>query len=182
VNGEAVGPVALAEPLGRGWAVRALGTLQTLADKPHLRLETSGGTELLVAEGERCDPKKPTVCARTARILPLRGNRFIPEPFTSPSGDCAGAAFFHLYRLEETKQPSGWKRQFELSSTLAFGADGVAVHEQMTVSDLDPVGGEAPPRIIRRAQSDRNLKVEGRRLVVDGDSLWMRVFHATNAR
>lgn len=179
-NGEAVGPVALVEPQGKGWSVRALGTLQAFGENPKLSLQSSGGTSLLVAEGERCDPtKKGTPCARTVRLLPLRGNRFIPEPLSRPEGGCAGAAVFHMYRLETTPQPSGWRREHELTSTLTFGPQLIAVHEQLLVSDRDPKQGDTPPRVIRRAQLDRTVRVEGRRLVTDDESLWMRVFPAT---
>ena len=171
-DGEAVGPVAWVEPSGGGWSVRALGTLQALSLRPHLKLETVQGTTLLVAEGERCDPAQPTRCSRLARVLPLRASHFVPEPLHLADGKCVGAALFHLVRLESQKQGTGWLREYEMSSTLDFSPTGLAVHEQLVVSDKDRQDKDSPSRVVRRAQADRVIHVEPHRLVTDDASLW----------
>ncbi len=174
-DGETLGPVALVESTPRGLAVRALGALRTLPYNAKLRLERVGGTEVLVAEGERCSKDNPGLCMRRARLMPLRGTRFMGELLSTAEGKCSGPALFHLYRSATSRLPSGWTRKYELTSGLKFDPKGLRVQEQMAVNDLDPKQPQAPARLFRKVQGERLIQVIDGRLVEDLPSAWNRL-------
>jgi hypothetical protein len=174
-DGEALGPVALVESTPRGLAVRALGTLRALPRNAKLRLEHVGSSEVLVAEGELCTQDNPGLCVRRARLMPLRGGRFVAEPLSTSEGKCSGPALFHLQRSATFRLPTGWTRQYEMTSGLQFAPDGLRVQEQLAVNDRDPKQPNAPPRLFRRAQGDRLIQARNGRLVEDMPSVWNRL-------
>ena len=175
LNGEGLGPVALVETTKTGFTVRALGSLRGLTQNVRMRLERVGGTQVLVAEGEACTQEEPQVCRRAARILPLRGGRFFSEAVSGADRTCLGAAWFPLSREQTLELPNGWRRKFELTSTLSFGADAISVQEQVAVSDSDPSQPSIAARLYRRAQNERKLTVEDNVLVGSAPSLWTRM-------
>ncbi|WP_245768536.1 hypothetical protein [Stigmatella aurantiaca] len=174
-NGEGLGPVALVETTPKGFIVRGLGSLRGMTQNVRLRIEHVGATDVLVAEGDSCTDEAPQVCRRAARILPLRNGRFFSEAVSDSEGACLGAAWFPLSREQFFELPNGLRRKFELTSTLTFKADSISVQEQVAVSDSDPRQPIVPERLYRRAQHERQLKVEDNVLVGSAPSLWVRM-------
>ncbi|MEZ4407414.1 MAG: hypothetical protein R3A52_13200 [Polyangiales bacterium] len=176
-DGEAVGPVALTEFQGDRVVVRAIGTLRTLPRRPRLRLMPIGDRRVLVAEGEICrDNNDPRTCRRQGRLLMLQGHRFVAEPLRSQSGRCLGPARFEYAKeTQRTLEETGWLRTFELQTSAEYRDQGVQVHEQVTVTDSDPRRPAVPPRVFRRAASDRAIYVIGNAFVASEPSLWSRV-------
>lgn len=179
-NGEAVGPVALAEFTGDRVGVRAIGTLRTFPRRPRLRLEAIGARRVLIGEGEVCaDENNPLTCRRQARLMMLQGDRFVAEPLRTASGRCLGPARFE-YKKEYSVvvAETGWERTFELQTSLQYRAEGVQVSEQVIVSDRDRARPLVPPRIFRRAAADRAIYVINNAFVASDPSLWNRVLRA----
>jgi hypothetical protein len=142
-----------------------------------LRLEKVGPTEILVAEGERCARNDPSTCQRGARLVPLRGNRFEPEPFVSDAGSCLSPAWVDLSR-EESERIDAGRRRFQLAASLAFEPSRVRIDEEIVVQDLDPSKPATPPRLVRRAHGDRVITVSDGKMMADGQSLWMKAVNA----
>ncbi|AGC46053.1 lipoprotein [Myxococcus stipitatus DSM 14675] len=174
-DGDGMGPVALVESTPRGMAVKALGVLRSRTQRATLRLERVGGIDLLVAEGERCSGPKDSVCQRSVRMVPQRGNRFINEPLLLANGGCASPSMIQLNRTASRSLPSRWLRKYDYTAALSFATDGIRVQEQMIVNDLDPKQPTVPARQFRKAQVDRKVQVSAGRLVVDDTSLWGRL-------
>ena len=174
-NGEGLGPVGLVERTPQGFVVRALGSLRAYPRAAQLRLERSGDTSVLVAEGELCTDEVPSVCRRMARVLPLRHGRFFSEAVVNEAGACLGPAWFPLSREQVLVLPKGLHRKLEFTSTLAVKPEGIVIDEQVTMHDLDPGQPSMPPVPYRRAQAQRTLKVKESRLVGTGPSLWVRL-------
>ncbi len=174
-SGDGLGLVAAVQKTGGGFAVRAIGALRAYADRVSLRLERIGTVPVLVAEGQLCATKDPASCVRSARVMPLRADRFSQEPLFSDQGVCVSPAWFDLTRRDVEKLPSGWNRRNELSASLVFGPEGLRVEELLVVSDVDPRQPEAQPRPFRRAQGERTVKAEPARLVTTGRSVWDQV-------
>jgi hypothetical protein len=171
-NGEALGPVGLVERTDQGIIVRALGSLRSYPHQAKLRLERSGGTDVLVAEGEQCTQEEPVSCHRFARLLPMRNGRFFAEAVTSKAGKCLGPAWFPLGREQMLDVPGGLRRKVQQSATLKFVPEGILLSEEVSMQDIDPKRPSLPPRAYRRAQAERLLHVEGSRLVSTETSLW----------
>ncbi|WP_395835759.1 hypothetical protein [Cystobacter fuscus] len=174
-NGEALGPVGLVERTDKGIVVRALGSLRSFPLHSQLRLERSGDTTLLVAEGEQCSLSAPTVCRRFARILPMRNGRFFSESVMSKDGKCLGPAWFPFAREQLLKLPSGMHRKVQQTATLKYTPEGISINEEVAMDDLNPKLPAMPPRAYRRAQSERKLRVENNRLVATDASMWVRL-------
>jgi hypothetical protein len=151
--------------------VLGIGTLRSNPDRLRLRFEEVSGVRLLVAEGELCRGSPPQ-CRRAVRILPLRGSRFINEPLITDTGQCIGPAWFPIERQEETPLTTGWVRSFRLATALEFQPSQILIHEQMTVEDRQ---SQTPPRLFRRAQAERVIRVGQNQLLVDTPSLWSRI-------
>jgi len=174
-NGEGLGPVGLVERTPEGYVVRALGSLRAYPRDAQLRLERTGDTTVLVAEGELCTADVRAVCRRMARVLPLRQGRFFSEAVVSEEGACLGPAWFPLSREQVLVLPRGLHRKIEFTSTLAVKQEGIVIDEQVAMHDLDPSQPSMPPVPYRRAQAQRVLKVKDARLVGTGPSLWVRL-------
>ncbi len=171
-SGDAYGPVALVERSRRALLVRAQGVLRAFPTKARMRLERVGKDQLLVAEGERCGAAGST-CDRTVRILALRGERFLPVTFADDKGGCVLPGLVFLLREESDRLESGWRRRYELSSTLTFGAEGIAVQEQVVIRDIDPKNPTAPGRLFRRAEGDYTARLQpDGRFLTTGTPLW----------
>lgn len=176
-NGEAVGPVALAEFASPNVVVRAIGTMRTFPRRARLRFEILGNRRVLVGEGEICtDDNNPLTCRRQARLMLLRNNRFAPEPLRSQSGRCLGPARFEFAKEATTTVPeTGWRRHFALQTSLQYRTEGIQVHELVTVEDNDPRRPDVPPTIFRRAGQDRAVYVINDTFIASDPSLWSRV-------
>jgi len=171
-NGEALGPVGLVERTDQGIIVRGLGSLRSFPQQAKLRLERSGGTDVLVAEGEQCTEEEPVSCHRFVRLLPMRNGRFFAEAVMSKAGKCLGPAWFPLSREQMLEVPGGLQRKVQQSATLKFTPEGILLNEEVSMQDIDPKRPSLPPRAYRRAQAERLLQVEGNRLVSTETSLW----------
>ncbi|HEY6099257.1 MAG TPA: hypothetical protein VIW03_07490 [Anaeromyxobacter sp.] len=174
-SGDALGPVAIVEQKEGRLAVHALGALRAYPDKATLRLEKLGGLTVLVAEGQLCASADPATCVRSARLMPLRGDRFSPEPLFSEVGACASPAWFDLDRRESAALETGWTRRNTLAASLVFGPEGLRVEEQLVVHDLDPRDKQARPRVFRKADGERTVKPVEAKLVTTGRSVWSTV-------
>ncbi len=172
-SGDALGPVAVVEEDRDRLVVRALGTLRAYPEKVALRLEKLGTTTVIVAEGEACAGKG--ACVRSARLMPLRADYFRQEQLYTDAGTCASAAWFDLSRAETDPLPSGWSRRHQLDTTLTFGPAGLRVGEHLQVLDLDPREPQTPPRLYRNAEGEREIRIEGGRMIATGDPLWSKV-------
>ncbi len=173
-SGDALGPVALVEPAGQRLRVVALGALRAYPRHARMRLEALGQTRVLVAEGERCASSDPATCTRAARLVPLRGQRFVPEPLQGEEGGCLSPAWFELARRDRERRDSRWQER-ELGASLVFDAAGLTVEEQIVVHDLGANPGAGPRPVLHRAQSTRKVRWSGGRLVGSGTPLWKQM-------
>ncbi len=171
-DGDALGPLARVEVRGDSLLVLALGSARSGPERTRLRIEQLDTVDLAVLEGDRCEGQS---CQRLARLIPQRGRRFIAEPFRLPDGKCAGPASLAVKRLKEVPATAGFRRIFELESTLAFSATQLVVHEQLFVRDRDARLPTAPLRLYRSAQDDRTVTATPDQLVVSKPSLWARL-------
>ncbi|HEY6006175.1 MAG TPA: hypothetical protein VIV57_25070 [Anaeromyxobacter sp.] len=177
-SGDALGPVAVVEQKEDRLLVHALGALRAYPEHTTLRLEKLGDLTVLVAEGQLCASKDPATCVRSARVMPLRGDRFSPEPLFSEAGACASPAWFDLDRRESATLDTGWTRRNTLAASLVFGPQGLRVEEQLVVQDLDPKDKQARPRLFRKADGERTVKAVEAKLVTTGRSVWVTVVSA----
>jgi hypothetical protein len=177
-SGDGLGPVAVVEVKPRRLIVRAIGSLRANVVRPRLGLERLGDREVLVAEGEVCGSADPSSCTRSARLMPLSGERYVAASVASTTGACASPAFFDLGREETFSLPSGWKRRYRLDATLAFLPGGLRVREEIVVSDFDPRHPNAPVRPYRRADADTDVRYEKGRFVAGAPSLWSKMMEA----
>ncbi|MCH9688151.1 MAG: hypothetical protein K0V04_42360 [Deltaproteobacteria bacterium] len=161
-NGDALGPIAVAEYRKNGIAVRAIGPLRANPNRVRMRLEQMGETSVLVVESMVCPPEDTSKCARVMRIIPHEGSRFVERPLLDDETDeCLGAATFPLSHWEEIEREDGIIRRFELVRTIKFDEGAVVVNEQVTIKDIDPEQPDAPPAVFRKAQIERALQLEG---------------------
>ncbi len=181
-NGEAVGPVALTEFADNNRVVvRAIGTIRNYPKRARMRLDTVGERRVLVHEGEICaNDEDRSTCRRAARLMLLRpsgqgGARFLQEPLRSIHGRCYGPARFEFQKDDNVTLASGWRRTFQLATSIEVRHEGVQVRETVTVQDRDPSRPEDPPRPYRRAGQDRAVYVQGNTFVASDPSLWSRV-------
>jgi len=173
-DGQAEGPVALAEFRTNSVEIRALGTLRALPDRARLRLVTLQGHTLLVAEGERCDSSDSAHCYRGTRLMVMDGNRFQQQPLRKEDGQCQEAAFFPTEHTQLITGKDGVKRAMTASGRLDFAPDGIFIHEEVAVRTTDG-GAKTPGKLLREARSDRRLRVRAGRLFASDGSLWTRM-------
>jgi uncharacterized low-complexity protein len=161
-DGDALGPIAIAEYRKNGLAIRALGALRANPNRVRMRLEPMGEGTVLVVESMVCPPDDPQKCARVMRLVPREGDRFVERPlYDEKTNACLGPATFELSRFEEIKREDGIIRRFELARTFDFEEGVVTINEQVTIKDIDPTQPDAPPAIFRKAQKDRTLQLDG---------------------
>jgi hypothetical protein len=172
-NGEALGPIALADWTKRGVAVRAIGTLRAQANRASMRLEPMGEDRVMVIESQVCDPENPKKCNRVMRFLPLSGDRFLERPLVREDGTCLGAPEIDLYREAEVELPNRI-RTFEMGRSIDFTDGNVTISEQVTIKDSDPSQPDAPPTVFRKAHVQRPL-VLGEKGIVTQEGLWERM-------
>lgn len=178
-TGDALGPLAVVESLSDSLVVRAIGPLRANPQQVKLRLEQIGDMKVAVAEGDQCAGPDPSSCQRTARLVPLRGNRFMPEPFLSEEGACLGPALLDLSRQAWIALEPGRQRRIKLEAALLFGTSGLTIQEQVAIYDSDARQPSAPPRIFHQAESDRYVRSIKSRLATSGSPLWGRMMEAS---
>jgi hypothetical protein len=175
-SGDASGPVALVTTAGRQLRVTAMGALRTYPERARLRLETLGATTVLVGDGERCRTDG-LGCVRSSRIVPLRGARFEPMPLEGEDGRCLAPAWFDVARRERRKTRAGWE-QLEFTAALSFSPSslgGLVVEERVIVQDASSGETKGTARVLQRAESTRQVRWDGGRLVGTGAPLWSRI-------
>jgi hypothetical protein len=161
-NGDALGPIAIAEYRKNGLAVRALGALRANPNRVRMRLEPMGEGTVLVVESMVCPADDPNKCARVMRLVPREGDRFVERPlYDAKTNACLGPATFPLSMVEEIKRDDGTIRRFELARKFSFVEGVVTVDEQVTIRDIDPAEPDAPPTVFRKAQKERALTLDG---------------------
>jgi len=176
-DGDALGPIAVAEYRKNGLAIRALGALRANPNRVRMRMEPMGAGTVLVVESMVCPADgDASKCARVMRLLPREGDRFVERPlYDEKTNACLGAATFPLTKTEEVKRDDGTIRRFELARTIDFEEGTVTVNEQVTIKDIDPSQPDAPPAVFRKAQVERPLRLEGEGLKTT-EALWERMF------
>ncbi|MEM7158113.1 MAG: hypothetical protein AAF799_35050 [Myxococcota bacterium] len=174
-DGDALGPIAIAEFRPNGIAIRAIGALRANPNRVRMRLEPMGETTVLVVDSMVCEPDDPKKCARVMRLVPMNGNRFTERPLIDDDTEaCLGAATFPLSRESEMKRDGGIIRRFELVRSFDFEEGEVSVSEQLTIKDIDPEQPDAPPAVFRKAQLKRPLVLTELGLRTE-ESLWDRM-------
>ncbi len=174
-DGDALGPIAIAEYRKNGIAIRALGALRANPNRVRMRLESMGEGTVLVVESMVCPPDDPAKCARVMRLVPREGDRFVERPlYDAKTNACLGPAKFELSRFEELQRDDGIIRRFELARTFDFKEGVVTVNEQVTIKDVDPSQPDAPPAVFRKAQIERKLQLDGSGLKTS-EPLWERL-------
>lgn len=159
-DGDAAGPIALAEFRSNGIVVRAIGSLRANPNRVRMRIEPMGEGSALVVESMVCDPDDPKKCAKVMRLLPRVGDRFVERPLIdADSQACLGAATFPLSRQMEVERDGGGIRRFELVRSIEFEEGVVSVSEQVTIKDVDPDQPDAPPAVFRKAHVNRPLEL-----------------------
>ena len=174
-DGDALGPVAIAEFRKNGIAIRAIGALRANPNRVRMRLEPMGETQVLVVESMVCEVEDPNKCARVMRLMPQEGSRFVERPLVDAETEaCLGAATFPLSREEEIKRDDGTIRRFELVRTFKFEEGAVSVSEQVTIKDIDPESPDEPPVVFRKAQLEGTLEL-GPGGLRTSEPLWNRL-------
>jgi hypothetical protein len=158
-NGDAVGPIAIAEWTKRGIAVRAIGGLRALSNRARLRIEPMGEDKVLVVESDQCDPENPKKCERLMRLVPMVSERFDERPLLAQDGSCLGPAVFPLHAEQELTLPTGIKRKFEVTRVVDFAEGNVVLSETVVIKDTDPKRPDDPPTTFRNANVQRPMQL-----------------------
>jgi hypothetical protein len=168
-DGQAQGPVALAQFDAWGVRVHTLGVLRAHPTRARLHLENIGGGTLLVAEGESCTvPQDQSTCSRTARLVPVVGDRFAPVDLSDAAGKCVGSTLLLLKGQGTIGQARG-RRDFQFESALTYSPEGVAVHEQLTVEE--PARDGTAGTFLRRVQGERRVHLQAGALLATAPSI-----------
>ncbi|MFK7987417.1 MAG: hypothetical protein AB8I08_15455 [Sandaracinaceae bacterium] len=182
-DGDGFGPVAVTQRTEMGVSVTAIGSLRMPRDRARLRLRTTGGQEIVVADGERCPPEEeeemgddeeapnpdeegneeqPPTCLRYARLMPVVGDQVMSPELRNREGHCMGPAQVFLSREQTIVLETGWERTFRLAASMEYRGGGVIVHEQVTAEDADPRDPGRPARLFRTTDVDRVIMVQER--------------------
>ena len=182
-NGEASGPVAMVQWTQAGVAIRALGSLRAQTNKARMRIEMAGDQQILVVEGDQCNPEISKLCKRIMKLLPNLNGRFATVPLKLQKdeivGDvdpCLGEASFALFEQFSSDLPDGWIRHFDISRSVTFDKGAPLVAEQVNIKDQDPNQPDSPPLDFREASSDRTLLYQDRHFATRG-SLWEQMIN-----
>jgi hypothetical protein len=175
-DGQAQGPVALAQFEDQGVRVSSLGVLRAHPTRAKLGLKTFAGGTLLVAEGESCADQ--STCSRTARLIPLVDNRFAPVELSDTAGRCLGSTLLLLKGQGTIAQGRG-RKDFQFESALSFNADGLAIHEQLAVEE--PARDGTSGTFLRRLQAERRVELHAGALLATAPSILDRWIRAQKA-
>ena len=175
-DGQAQGPVAIAEINQRGVVVRTLGILRAYPHNVSLRLERVGIGTVLVAEGESCvDPDQPTAserCERAIRVVPLLGDRFVPKPIVDDKGVCVGSALFPIRAAGDAGK--GRAARYKLEASVTVGPDNIGIREQLVLTRAQAATDVAGGSFVTRVSAERQITWRGGSLVATGPSLLTR--------
>jgi len=175
-NGEAIGPVAIAEFVAGGVRARSVGMLRAFPEQADLHIQKLGAGEVLVAEGSACKEGGSDDCARAVRLLPLGKPRLAAEGIRGSGGQCLGPAWFPLQARGRVGQDRE-RKKYRLQASLTYPPDGsISVHEELVVEDASDSAREAGVAPVTRIKSDRRIWMDGTALVSNEPSLlgrWM---------
>jgi hypothetical protein len=200
-DGDGFGPVAVTERNSEGVAVRAIGMLRLPIERARLRLRTTGGQEILVADGERCPPEdedrddqpqnvppeegaeeeEAPTCIRYARLMPLVGDQLLSPELRTESGQCLGPAQVYLARESMVGLENGWQRKFKLAASMEFVGPTITIHEQVVAEDSDPRDPGRPARLFRTTDADRVIFLRRGGMRSEGIPLFERSVRATGS-
>jgi len=168
-DGQAQGSVALTQFDGQLVRVRALGVLRAHPTRAKLSVKNFAGGTLLVAEGDSCSVSQDqSTCSRTARLVPLIGDRFVPLDLSDAAGTCVGGALLLLKGQGRIGHGSG-RRDFQFESALTYSSEEVAVHEQLTVEE--PARDGSAGTFLRRVQGERRVRLHAGALLATAPSI-----------
>jgi hypothetical protein len=172
-DGQAEGPVAIAEVEAQGVVVRAIGVLRAYPENVSLRLARVGGGTVLVADGEVC--AKPGSCERATRIVPQVGDRFVPKPLVDEKGACLGGAFFPLRAAGATGGGSRGSK-YDLRVSLTFSPEAIAIREQLAITGAEAAVADPTmaSSFITRVQAERQLTLRDGDLIATAPSVLTR--------
>jgi hypothetical protein len=186
-NGEAEGPIGIAEFAKRGVLILSIGTLRAHTDKAAMHLEPLmfpplPGKEdkgprqgkVLVVESRACDKENPDNCDRLTKLVPLIDNKFTEKPLLDANGECLGPPVFNMFRTFEVTLPDRHIRKFEMARSIDYTDGNVVVAEQMLIKDRNPDEPDTPPVVFRKANVDRELTVLANGLKTS-EGLWERM-------
>lgn len=163
-DGEAIGPIAIAEWTKRGIAVRAIGALRAQTTRARMRLEQMGTGKVLVVESDQCPPDDPKKCERMMRLVPLVNKRFTQIAMVLEDGTCIGPAEFSLF--SQVEFTSGTKvRRFELTRTVDFTDGNVVMNEAVVIKDRDTAKPDEPAKTYRNASVQRPMTLTAKGLL-----------------
>ncbi len=171
-GGEALGTVALTRFTRKGVLVKAIGMLRAPGQNVTMEIKPTDDCEVLLVEGELCEDNTEKACPRFVRALLKRGSRFKSVSLTNKLGDCQGPAYFPLARSATKTISSTVERSYVLTSRVTVSKKGIVVHEQLIVNDTDSTLPDAAPRLRRKAEIDRLVRVVDGRLIPESQSLW----------
>lgn len=173
-DGQAQGPVAIADITEHGPAVRTIGVLRAYPEHATLRLEKLGTGQVLVAEGERCaDPRAPERCDRAIRVVPVFGDRITHKPVFDDKGVCLGSSLLSV-RSSGSGTGQGGAASYRLESAVSFAPEEITVREQLALSGATGLAASGGGEFVRRVQAERKVTLRGGGLVATGPSLLAR--------
>ena len=170
-DGEAQGPVAIAELVPKGIVVQVLGVLRAYPQNVSVRLERVGPGSVLVADGEFCDAGQiGEECVRAVRLLPVVGNRFVSGPMVDNAGACLGRAFIPVRGAGTATRGD----RYRVETLVTVRADAVLLREQLAIEAEPQHPSSARDSYVTRVQADRQVSLRGGQLVASGPSLLSR--------
>lgn len=175
VDGQAEGPLAITEFTSQDLVVRVLGTLRAPATRPRFSIVGMATQNVVVVEGDACPDGEKGDCWRAMRLLPIGDRTFSAEPIRRPDGACVEGALFNLSRVEDVSRPRG-RRRLTMAATVDVGKDGLNIHEDVSVRELE---NGRPGKLLRQAQTERVIRLVGRRMVTSEPSLLARLLADT---
>ena len=175
VDGQAEGPLAITEFTAHDLVVRALGTLRAPATRPRFSVVGMTTENMVVVEGDACPNGETESCWRGMRLLPLLERAFLADPIRRPDGSCVEGALLNLSRTEDVTRPHG-RRRLTMAATVDVGKDSISIHEDVSVRELE---NGRPGKLLRQAQTERVIRLVGRRLTTQEPSLLARLLADT---
>jgi hypothetical protein len=169
-DGQAEGPVVLAEIEPQGIAVHASGILRAYPENASLRLARLGAGTVLVAEGEVC--ARPGQCERATRVVPLVGDHFVAKSLIDDKGVCLGPAFFPM---RQGGVANGRKRaKYDVQVSITYGPENIAIREQLALTGAEPAADPGTGSFVTRVQAERQLTLHDGNLVASAPSVLAR--------
>lgn len=175
VDGQAEGPLAITEFTAQELVVRALGTLRAPSTRARFSIVPMASQNVVVVEGDACPNGEKEACWRGMRLLPVGDRTFPAEPIRRPDGSCLEGAFFNLSRVEDVARRGG-RRRLTMAATADVGKDSITIHEDVSVRELE--NGHVG-KLLRQAQTERVVRLVGRRFVSNESSLLARLLADT---